>query len=146
MQYDRLIFKLRDKLNEIGIDEYDDKLAYRDLEDAYETISMIATVLESDVADYPTTGVERCVIRLGTYNAYRNYTRLAEKQLGALPQGSPIIISYDILDVKNCLSLLFGNAFTDELVPVSLSLSSNPVVAGRKGISIMDIGCGLRRI
>jgi hypothetical protein len=141
MDYENLIFKLRDKLAEIDIDQYNDKQAYRDLEDAYDTITMIADTLEVDLTDYttfPTAYIERCTIRLGTYNAYRNYTRLAEKQIGTLPLGSGTIISYDVSDVKSCLSLLFGIAFDDDLLPVVLTASITPVVAGSRGSSILD--------
>lgn len=120
MQLDKLILKLRDKLNELGIDQYDDRLAYRDLEDAWDTIQMIGDYLTVDVTDataYPTYKVERCVIRVATYHAYRNYTRLAERQLGALPQGSPMTVNYDVIDAQNCLSLLFGVAITEDMLP-----------------------------
>ena len=141
MQLDNLIFRLRDKLNEIGIDQYDDRLAYRDLEHAWETIQMIGDMLEVDLTDttaFPTYKTERCTVTVGTYHAYRNYTRLAEKQLGALPQGSPLIIGYDVVDAKGCLTLLFGTTFTDELIPEVLEHNYNPVVAGQLGTSILD--------
>ena len=143
MQLDELEPKLLDKLNQIGFDSYDPRVAYRDLEDAWETIQMIADILERDITDtsiFPTYKVERCVIRVGTYHAYRNYTRLAERQFQALPQGSPIIISYDVIDAKNCLTLLFGVTFTDELLPDTLTTSIKPVVAGGTVPSILDDG------
>jgi len=141
MELDTLIYKLRDKLNEIGIDQYDDRLAYRDLEHAYDTLLMIGDMLEVDITDttaYPTYKVERCTITVGTYHAYRNYTRLAEKQIGALPQGAPLIVGYDVIDAKNCLTLLFGVTFTDELIPEIVEHNMNPVVAGSMGPSILD--------
>ena len=141
MELDTLIYKLRDKLNEIGIDQYDDRLAYRDLEDAWDTIQMIADMLVVDIDDttaFPTYKVERCIVRVGTYHAYRNYTRLAEKQIGALPQGAPLIVGYDVIDAKNCLTLLFGVTFDDELIPEVINNNVNPVVAGQMGPSILD--------
>jgi hypothetical protein len=141
MQLDKLIFKLRDKLNEIGIDQYDDRLAYRDLEDAYDTLQMIGDMLAVDITDYtafPTYKVERCTIRVATYHAYRNYTRLAERQLGALPQGAPITISYDTIDAQNCLTLLFGVTFNEELIPEIIQINVNPVTSGSMGPSILD--------
>lgn len=141
MQLDNLIFRLRDKLNEIGIDQYDDRLAYRDLEHAFETIQMIGDMLEVDITDttaYPTYKVERCTVTVGTYHAYRNYTRLAEKQIGALPQGAPLIVGYDVIDAKGCLTLLFGTTFTDELIPEIIERNYNPVVSGQMGPTILE--------
>ena len=142
MDLDLLIYKLRDNLNEIGIEQYDHRLAYRDLTDAYETIQMIGDVMDMDVTDsevFPTYKVERCVIRVATYHAYRVYTKLAERQMGTLPQGSPHITAYDVIDAQNCLALLFGTTFNEDLLPIVLTRDDNPVVAGRVGTSILDV-------
>jgi hypothetical protein len=138
MILENLIYKLRDKLNEIGIDQYDHRLAYRDLEDAYDTIKMIGDTLEVDVTEFPTYKVERCVVRVATYHAYRTYTKLAERQIGALPQSSPQITAYDVIDAQNCLSLLFGITFNEQLVPEILVNNRNPVVSGSVGSSMLD--------
>jgi len=136
-----LIYVLRDKLSEIGIDHYDDRLAYRDLQDAYDTIQMIGDQLQVDVTDADTFAsykVNRCIVRLGTYNAYRNYTRLAERQFGSLPSAAGLTVTYDITDSKNCLSLLFGVTFTDDLIPAMLERGVRPVVA-MNGPSIVNV-------
>lgn len=141
MDLNNLIYKLRDKLNDIGIDQYDHRLAYRDLGDAWDTIQMIGDMLEVDITDYdayPTYKVERCIVRVATYHAYRVYTKLSERQLGALPQGSPHITAYDVIDAQNCLGLLFGVKFTDELLPENITINVNPVVPGSMGPSILD--------
>jgi hypothetical protein len=135
-----LIFVLRDKLSEIGIDHYDDRLAYRDLKDASDTIDMIALQLQVDLTDYtefPTKHIERCTVRVGTYHAYRNYTRLAERQNGSLPSAAGLTVTYDITDAKNCLSLLFGTTFTDELIPEVIERGILPIATGQ-GPSIIN--------
>lgn len=142
MDLDLLIYTLRDKLNEIGIDQYDHRLAYRDLKDAYDTICMIADTLEVDINDYvafPTYKVERCTIRVATYHAYRVYTKLAERQLGSLPQASPQITAFDVVDAQNCLSLLFGVGINSELLPTIIERNYKPVVAGSVGPCILDV-------
>lgn len=142
MDLNNLIYKLRDKLNEIGIDQYDHRLAYRDLQDAWDTIQMIGDILDVDVTDttsYPAYKVERCVIRLATYHAYRVYTKLSERQLGALPQSSPHITGYDVIDCQNCLGLLFGTEFNSELLPETIMRVDRPVVPGAMGPSILDV-------
>lgn len=139
MQLNNLIYKVIDKLNGIGVDQYDPKIAYRDLEDSWDTIQLIGDYLNIDITDYtayPTSRVERCVIKLATYNAYRTYTRLSERQIGALPQGAPTVIAYDVIDAKSCLSMLFGVQITDELLPVVNE--QNPVVSGSYGTSSLD--------
>lgn len=127
-----LIFKLRDKLNDIGIDHYDDRLCYRDLQDAYDTIKMAADFLDLDIEDttsFASYKVERCTIRVATYYGYKNYTKLAERQLSTEPQTSPIQIMYDINDAINCLTLLFGTPFNEQLLPEVINIVSRPVTS-----------------
>lgn len=125
-----LIFVLRDKLNEIGIDHYDDRLAYRDLQSANDHINMIADQLDMDIDDsvsFATYKVNRCLVNVATYNAYRTYTRLAERKDGTLPSASDLTIAYDVKDAKTCLTLLFGTPFNDELVPLMVLHDEKPL-------------------
>lgn len=132
-----LIFRLRDKLNEIGIDHYDDKLAYRDLKDGYDAIRMIADAIEVDVETFATYKVERCTVMTATYYAYRTYSRLAERQLGTEPNTAAMQVNYDSTDAQQCLTLLFGVPITQDLIPEIILKEYTPI-AGKLGPSIAD--------
>ena len=137
MDLQNLVFKVRDKLNDIGPDKYDDKLVYRDLQDAYDNILMIASILEVNIDDYAEYAVERCIIKLGTYNGYRNYTRLAEQQLGNEPTSSSLQFAYDTAEVRRCLTYLFGVQFDEELIPITINDHHLPRIT-KMGPSIAD--------
>ena len=134
---DLLIFRLRDKLNEIGIDHYDDKLAHRDLHDALDTIRMIADSIGDDLETFASYKIENCTVHVATYYAYRVYTKLAERQLATEPTSAAIQIQYDSSDARRCLTLLFGTPFTPELIPTDL-ITTTKVVAGKSGPSIAN--------
>ena len=134
-----LMFQVRDKLNGIGIDKYDDKFLYRDLQDAYDTIQMIADTLNVILEDYSETSLQRCVIKLGTYYGYRNYTRLAESQLSNEPTTSSLQVAYDTAECRRCLTYLFGVQFDENLIPVTMMESHKPTIS-RMGPSIADFG------
>lgn len=74
-----LILKVRARLDGVGTDALDDSQIYLDLQHAEAYLSII---LSSTVTDYQKT---HCLISLGTYYSYLNYTSLAERRLGDLP-------------------------------------------------------------
>lgn len=95
-----LIDTVRDGLSDIPFDMLDDKLIYKDLEDAYDFILEIAR----DDANERT--IRRCTIRYATFISYRNYTSLAERRLGSMPQTAPIQLQTLLMQTYNCLSLI----------------------------------------
>jgi hypothetical protein len=95
-----LIPEVRDGLSDIPFDMLDDKLIYKDLLDAYDYILEI-------VHDEATERIiRRCTIRYGTFISYRNYTALAERRLGSMPQSSSIQLQTLLMQTFNCLSLI----------------------------------------
>lgn len=95
-----LITEVRDGLSDIPFDMIDDKLIYKDLEDAYDFILEIAR------EDATERTIRRCVIRYGTFISYRNYTSLAERRLGSMPQSASLQIQTLLMQTYNCLSLI----------------------------------------
>jgi len=133
-----LIPKLYHSLNEIGIDRYDTKLAYNDLNEAYEIIKMIGDTLDVDVdIAYKPTSLSRCILTYAKYLGYRNYTRLAEQQMDGGPSTNQIQVVYDTAECQRCLTYLFGVQFDETLLPKVLTEEHKPILLAI-GPSIVD--------
>ncbi|HOJ96113.1 MAG TPA: hypothetical protein PK024_04645 [Methanospirillum sp.] len=126
IQFSSLIFKVRNALAQIDITRIDDIIIYECIQEGYDTIRMIADMLNIDIETIQQYKVERCTVQLAKYFAYRNYTKLAERLEGTEPQTSALQVSYDQSDAKQCLSLLFGCPFTDELIPDIATMNTLP--------------------
>lgn len=107
-----LISDVRDGLADAPFDILDDKLIFKDLQDAFDFVCMIAA------DEVPIRSIRRCTIRLATYISYKNYTSLAERRLGTLPESSPIMLQTLLMQAYNCLSFISA-------VPINNDLSLN---------------------
>ena len=74
-----LIFDVRGNLSDIPVDYTSDSQLYSDLKAARDFVSMVAC---PDVTEDKLT---ICIVRLATYYSYVNYTSLAERNLGTVP-------------------------------------------------------------
>lgn len=93
-----LINEVRDGLSDIPFDMLDDKLIFKDLQDAYDFILM---VVADGIQD---RFIRRCLIRYATYISYKNYVSLAERRLGSLPESAPIQLQTLLMQAYNCLT------------------------------------------
>lgn len=78
-----LIFDVRRELADIPEDHAADEVIYQQIDHGWEYIQVIADVPNED-EDY----ISHCLIILGAYFTYLEYTSLAERNLGELPSGS----------------------------------------------------------
>lgn len=116
-----LINEVRDGLSDIPFDLLDDKLIFKDLQDAYDFILMV-------VADgIPERSIRRCLIRYATFISYRNYTSLAERKLSSLPQSGPLQLQTMLMQTYNCLSLISKYPLNPDLSLDMTDLNIPPV-------------------
>lgn len=121
---------VRDELNQIGFDHLDDKPLSRSLEAAYDDIVMIADYGDIDLTAIRESSLERCIIKLATFYAYRMYTRLAERESGTMPETAPLNVSYDSKLAKTCLETLLGVPLDEDLSPIKNSYKPCGVTLG----------------
>jgi hypothetical protein len=107
-----LIPDVRDGLADAPFDMLDDKLIFKDLQDAFDFVCMVIA------DDINIRSVRRCTIRLATYISYKNYVSLSERRLGTLPESSPIMLQTLLMQAYNCLSYIAA-------VPINTDLSLN---------------------
>lgn len=116
-----LIFEVRNNLGDIPMDALSDVLVYKSLQDAYDYIDMIV-----DITTANERHLRRCLIRLGAYNTYVNYTAIADTKLGTMPESAGLQISELLRKSYQCLKIL------NDLVQPDLSLAEpiygSPVV------------------
>lgn len=121
-----LIFNVTRGLNDIGIEHYDPKLVYEDLSKAYDHIVMLSDYTTIDLNDLRESSLKRCLINLAIFYGYRTYTRLAERNLGTMPESSGLQITYDQDTARVCLELLFQIQLNVDLSPIDLNIVRNP--------------------
>lgn len=131
-----MVFKVRNKLNQVNIAYIDDILIYQHLQEGYDHIRMICDVLGVLITEFEDYKIERCNINLAAFYAYRNYTKLAERQLNTEPTSAAIQVTYDQTDAQTCLTLLFGVPMTNELVPDLAAMNSLPTAGTMSGSAI----------
>lgn len=104
-----LITEVRDGLADAPFDMLDDKLIFKDLQDAFDFVCMVIA------EDINIRSVRRCTIRLATYISYKNYVSLAERRLGTLPESSPIMLQTLLMQAYNCLSYIAAVPINEDL-------------------------------
>lgn len=122
-----LIFRVTRKLNDIGIEHYDPKLTFEDLTEAYNFIVQLCDYTATVLTDLREESVKQCIVNLAVYYGYRTYTRLAERNLGTMPESSPLQVSYDQSTARTCLEYLFGIRLNEDLSPTDLFEQRNPI-------------------
>jgi len=122
-----LIFRVTRKLNDIGIEHYDPKLTFEDLTESYNFIIQLCDYNGVTLTDLREESVKQCLVNLAVYYGYRTYTRLAERNLGTMPESSSLQVAYDLNTAKTCLEYLFGTKLNDDLSPQDLSDPRNPI-------------------
>jgi hypothetical protein len=122
-----LIFRVTRKLNDIGIEHYDPKLTFEDLTEAYNFIVQLSDYFVVNLADLREESVKQCLVNLAVYYGYRTYTRLAERNLGTMPESSSLQVAYDQNTARTCLEYLFGVRLNDDLSPQDLDEQRNPI-------------------
>ena len=127
-----LINDVRDGLADIPFDLLDDKIIFKDLEDAYDFILEIAR------EDATERTVRRCTIRYGTFISYRNFTSLAEKKYGSIPQSAPIQIQTLLMQTYNCLTLISSVPLNPDLSVAYNEDLMHSAVTGSMSPSIME--------
>jgi len=133
-----LVFKVRNKLNQVNIAYIDDIIVYQYLQESYDHIRMICDLLGVSIGDFENYKLERCIVNLATFQSYRNYTKLADRQLNTEPTSSAIQTTYDNTDAQTCLTLLFGVPITNELVPDLAAMNTLPT-SGTMSRSALDL-------
>jgi len=126
IRFNALIFKVRNALAQVDITRIDDIIIYENIKEGYDTIRMISDLLNIDINTLAEYKVERCTVQLAKYFSYRNYTKMAERLEGTEPTTSPLHVNYDQSDARNCLSLLFGCPFTEDLTPNIATMNTLP--------------------
>lgn len=97
-----LILPVQVSLSDLPDSYATDEQIYFDLKTAYEYIK--------DIASADTTHhilIEQCLIRLGAYLTYMNYTSLAERKLGEVPQSMQVKV-----DILRKTALMFLRRIT----------------------------------
>jgi len=122
-----LIFRVTRKLNDIGIEHYDPKLTFEDLTEAYNFIVQLSDYFVIDLASLREESVKQCLVNLAVYYGYRTYTRLAERNLGTMPESSSLQVAYDQTTARTCLEYLFGTKLNDDLSAADLDEQHNPI-------------------
>jgi len=125
-----LIPDVRDGLSDVPFDHLDDKLIFKDLQDAYDFVTYVAADGTEERM------IRRCIIRYGMFISYRNYTSLAERRLGSIPSSSAIQLQTLLMQTYNCLSLISKYTLNPDL-----SLNTDDVqtaVAGSISSSLLD--------
>lgn len=119
---DTLIDEIRDNIADLDFSLCDDKLIYNSLKDSYEFIQMItdSTITEEKY-------IRRCLIRLASYDSYRNWTSLAEVGDGTMPETSSLHLSTLLMKAYACLSLISTVPLNEDL---SLKDSELPPAIG----------------
>lgn len=117
-----LISRVRVALADVPTDMLDDIQVYRDIERAN---AFVTAILRESVTE---TLQEHAIINLAAYYSYVNYTSLAERQLGNVPQTA--IIRLDALKqiARAFLELVSSIPITADLVP------NDEVLRGLKSI------------
>jgi len=127
---------VRQNLNQIGFDHYDDQTLYNDLKAAYDFIVILADRYAVDLTALRESSLKRCVINLATFYGYRTYTRLAERIDGTLPETAALTVMYDQNNARVCLETLLGIKLDDDLSPIESS--AYVPCSAEVGSSILD--------
>lgn len=118
-----LITDVRKSIGDPQFEIIDDELIYNDLQDAFDFVCMITA--ENLEIRY----VRRCTIRLASYISYKNYTTLAEKRTGTLPESSPILLQTLLMQTYNCLSYITQVPINHDL-SINLNALGTPIEGG----------------
>ena len=133
-----IIFQVRKKINDLDIVNYDDKLVFNDLQEAYDYFVMLSDHLNIVLTDLREESLKRCLISLATFYGYRKSTRLVSTNPGAGTAGTSLNVIYDLNKAKTCIELLFGVKLDDDLIPITMERSMTPPI-GAIGPSILDV-------
>ena len=125
LDIDSLIKPVRQSIGDPAFDIIDDELIINDIQDALDFVCMIAA------EDVELRFVRRCTIRLAAYISYKNYTTLAERRLGTLPESSPMLLQTLLMQAFNCLSYISE-------VPLNNDLSLNIMHLGTPVDGVMS--------
>lgn len=109
-----LILEVQVTLSDLPDNYCTDEQIFKDLETAKEYIDSIKSTTFSDESFE-----KKAISRLGAYFTYTNYTSLAERQMGTIPQASLIKI-----DVLRRIALAFMRQMTNLTLDDDLSVST----------------------
>ena len=128
-----LIQEIRDALSDSPFDLSDDKLLLNALKDSYDYIRM---VVDEDLQ--PEMFVRRCLIRLATYEAYRNYTGLASVQDNTVPETAGLQLSSLLMKAYACLTMIAKVPINEDLSLKDTNYPT-PVGSGLTNSSVMSV-------